>query len=433
MMQNKVKLIYLYENLNLLKYAVDLIPTEDLNMKTTLKLSMLEDSDPTITFEDLLLLELLNWFKFSFFTWVDAPKCGSCGQITKENGNASPNESEKQWYVTSVELYYCANCQTHVRFPRINHPKKLLETRRGRCGEWANCFTLLCRALGYDARLVLDWSDHVWTEVFSFSKNRWLHCDPCENVCDKPLMYEVGWKKPISYVIAFSKDEVQDVTWRYCSDFSKAMKRRTLCREEWLLNVIINFINKLQVNVTSERKEELTKRRVLELAEFLTPPTADESYSGRSSGSLAWRIARGEVQLDPNKSAYVFYLTDNEINQKCLHIKYSCTLDKYVRVTDGSAESEGWSTCAFNYCNIFRKVETDWKMVYLARTEGSNSSSIVWKFNLNSNHLVIQTLKVSLKSETFESGKVKWNISSDVHPEISKTYLENGEYIIVIN
>jgi len=59
----------------------------------------------------------------------------------------------------------CKKCNIVIKFPRYSHPEPLLTLRSGRCGEWANVFTLLCRSLGYDARFVCDMTDHVWTEV----------------------------------------------------------------------------------------------------------------------------------------------------------------------------------------------------------------------------------------------------------------------------
>ena len=89
---------------------------------------------------------------------------------------------------SAIRSYVCTECSAEVRFPRYHsRPAKLLETRRGRCGEWANAFALCCRALGFDTRRALDWTDHVWVEVYSEAEGRWLHADPCEGCCDKPL------------------------------------------------------------------------------------------------------------------------------------------------------------------------------------------------------------------------------------------------------
>ena len=80
------------------------------------------------------------------------------------------------------------------------------ETRCGRCGEFANCKALILRSMGFEVRHVTDWTDHVWVEVYSDSQQRWIHCDGGK--CDENLLYELGWGKKLTYIIAFSVEEV---------------------------------------------------------------------------------------------------------------------------------------------------------------------------------------------------------------------------------
>uniref|UniRef100_A0A8D2GQY3 Peptide-N(4)-(N-acetyl-beta-glucosaminyl)asparagine amidase n=1 Tax=Urocitellus parryii TaxID=9999 RepID=A0A8D2GQY3_UROPR len=359
-LQSNIQHVLLYENPVLQEKALTYIPVKELKRKSQEKLSRARklDKGTNISDEDFLLLELLHWFKEEFFHWVNNIVCSKCGgQTRSRNKSLLPNDDELKWGAKNVEDHYCDTCQLSNRFPRYNDPEKLLETRCGRCGEWANCFTLCCRALGFEARYVWDYTDHVWTEVFSPSQQRWLHCDACEDVCDKPLLYEIGWGKKLSYVIAFSKDEVVDVTWRYSCKHEEVISRRTEIKEE-LLRETINGINK-------QRKEAL------------------------------------------------FIPSESEKISKQLHLCYNIVKDHYVRVSNNNQTISGWENGVWKMESIFRKVETDWNMVYLARKEGSSSAYVSWKFECGSVGLKVDTISIRTSSQTFQTGIIKWKLQSD--------------------
>ena len=90
-------------------------------------------------------------------------------------------------------------------------------------------------------------------QVFIHSFDRWVHCDPCENAFDQPLMYELGWKKKLSYILAFSCDDVQDVSWRYSTRHAEMRARRKSCTESQLLDLIIELRQKRQENLSPAR------------------------------------------------------------------------------------------------------------------------------------------------------------------------------------
>ncbi|KAF9670089.1 hypothetical protein SADUNF_Sadunf13G0032200 [Salix dunnii] len=251
------------------------------------------------------LLQLLFWFKQSF-RWVNAPPCDGCGNDTNNQGMDAALPSEIQYGAARVELYRCNSCSRTTRFPRYNDPLKLVETRRGRCGEWANCFTLYCRAFGYESRLILDFTDHVWTECFSEFLGRWMHLDPCEGVFDRPLLYEKGWNKKLNYVIAIAKDGVYDVTKRYTRKWAEVLSRRNITREPDLLATLHSMTRECRRSFTTQILSELEGRDKIEseeLEKFLYS-TGDASVSlpGRQSGDKQWRIARSEIGSDDHCS-----------------------------------------------------------------------------------------------------------------------------------
>lgn len=253
-----------YEDEGLLASGRSLIPVDDLTSSASEKLLAMQEQiasgecqekEPCI--RDLLLVELVNWFKTQFFEWVNNIPCKVCGS---EDGKLRRTQTEGD---VRVEVTVC--CGQETKFYRYNDIAQLLVSRKGRCGEFANCFTFLCRCLDYDARLVHSHFDHVWTEVYSESQSRWLHVDPSDNVVDSPLMYQHGWKRSIDYVFAYSRDDAQDVTWRYTNNHKQILLQRKLCTEKELIETLNTIREKRQQFCTPERKKFLSQRNMFEV------------------------------------------------------------------------------------------------------------------------------------------------------------------------
>ena len=246
---------------------------------------------------ELRLRELLRWFKHELFSWCDRPKCELTGEATEPIGMGEPTADERAGGAARVELY--RGPTGHVtRFPRYNDPAVLLRTRVGRCGEWANCFVLCARSVGFETRWVLDLTDHVWAEVWL--GERWVHADPCEEALDTPLLYEQGWGKKLSYVFSFGTHEAVDVSRRYSADWAETVKRREKVKEGWLEVTIASLCAARQAELPASEAARLAERALSERAALDGAPegaksSRSEGLRGRQTGSVEWRRARGEL------------------------------------------------------------------------------------------------------------------------------------------
>lgn len=227
-----------------------------------------------LDYKDEFVKTLLSWFRNEFFSWCDQPMCKTCNQKGQYLETQSPNNEESKWLASRTEVYKCTKCSNNLRFARYNNPEKLLETQTGRCGEWANCFGAILRSFNYDVRFIDNFEDHVWNEYWSeslrkvnFTLIKWIHVDSCETAWDTPLVYEQGWGRNMTYILAHSIHGIYDVSKRYVKHWDVIEKRRKKGDIERLSRLIEERNNSLRMNHL-DKIDFIIKRDELEMCDL---------------------------------------------------------------------------------------------------------------------------------------------------------------------
>lgn len=268
-----------------------------------------EEKDSEFNYIDELVKELLRWFKEEFFKWVNKADCRQCGNDAQESirmlGVAKPFKPDHfEGKANTVEVYQCMKCNSRIEFPRYNDIRYLLRERRGRCGEWNNCFIAILRSLDIDVRYIWNAEDHVWCEYYSSKLRRWIHLDSCENAYDQPLLYSDGWGKKMSYVFAVGRGYIIDVSAKY---IGKDKPDQQLPREKISEQDLKRFLALLNCRKLLQlEKMDMLRETSHIMADFWSsrPETTedsikvekdvDDNFKPRQSGSAEWTSKRGE-------------------------------------------------------------------------------------------------------------------------------------------
>jgi peptide-N4-(N-acetyl-beta-glucosaminyl)asparagine amidase len=167
----------------------------------------------------------------------------------------------------------------------------------------------------------------------------------------------------------------------------------------------------LQERLSVECRAELTQRRLADCLEMLVPRSAGAGEMvGRQTGSLAWRLARGELG-EPPAASYTFTPSTKDVERGLFCVEFYVNLNYYLVGCGGRIE--GWKEGVLEANNVTRVVENDWNMVYLSRTEGSpGKGSVTWKLKLPAG-FEAGHVELLINSTVFKTGSVVWQLCGE--------------------
>lgn len=294
---NLVNMMRKYENADWQSQALDVVMESPVYRLVDVAIS----NDPALDYTDELVRQLLRWFKEDFFRWVNKLNCEACGNDDQDSiialgARRAYSQDHFAGQANVVERYRCQKCSAEYEFPRYNNPARLLQTRKGRCGEWNNCFVLLLVSLGLDVRYVWNAEDHVWCEYFSANLKRWVHLDSCENSFDNPLLYNDGWGKRMSYTFAIHKYYILDVSKKYLDTTKpeRHIPRNKVSDQD--LTALLLSLNAARLTSISIDAEflDITSKLVCDNHFSSGKITTLTDNPCRQSGAPSWTAKRGE-------------------------------------------------------------------------------------------------------------------------------------------
>lgn len=200
----------------------------------------------------------------------------SVGQIACAKTDLLQNGSKTDCIYSNI--LQCTSCSLFgyssapfFEYARYHGPLALLdmtETRNrvmGQCEEFSRAAHAMFAALGWEPRYVLDFTDHVWIELKmkqADGTSAWVHADPSEGVLDSPTMYEKGWGKKLTVILALTPFHIDDVTSKYTEDYAAILSRRGISEET--LNAGVSKANVVLTSHAFPQDKLLSKMLAME-------------------------------------------------------------------------------------------------------------------------------------------------------------------------